>query len=268
MKHVQDGRRSRLGFTLVELLVVIGIIALLISILLPALNSARERANRVKCGNNLNQIYKAMQVYVTDNQGKLYPRIRYNPAGTGGAMGYGTSQSSADIFKDNVENLIMPAMYLLVRYGDLPLDIFVCPSADQAKPDLNASPKTFWNLPSGGKDNNSYNYMDMYPNAAGQTAGVRWGPSMSPAVAIAADKNTTSASPEASGGVSAPASEQKKVNSQNHGGEGQEVLYADGHVDWQTVIYCGANKDNIYTGQTGNTAAGSRTEDSVIKASE
>lgn len=58
---------NRKGFTLIELLVVISIVAILISILLPALSKARQSAQTIQCGNNLHQISIMVAMYTNDN---------------------------------------------------------------------------------------------------------------------------------------------------------------------------------------------------------
>ena len=120
---------KRLGFTLAELLVVIGIIAVLVSILLPSLGRAREAARQTQCASNLHQLGMFMQMYVDDNQGWYPPKTSTNgentvfawvgKAGTG--VGYDTMGSDVRY----LDRYIDPS-YALNPASDVP--VAHCPS--------------------------------------------------------------------------------------------------------------------------------------------
>jgi len=257
------------GFTLVELLVVIGIIALLISILLPSLNKARETANRVKCASNLRQIGQAILLYANDNHG-IYPRTYYSasnpplvpnvmgwqseltdPAWNGYApppswcSGYGTAGSGI--------NNVPQCLYLLLNTTDITAAVFTCPSSGAAPDNYGGGSNTSASQSNFSviQTNLSYSYANPYPDLTASGSGFRLTQGIDPTFAVAADIN-----PGTMGGVNdnvlavtttSAASGVQQGNSDNHSKVGQNVLFADGHVEFDNTCLCGENGDNIYT---------------------
>jgi prepilin-type N-terminal cleavage/methylation domain-containing protein/prepilin-type processing-associated H-X9-DG protein len=139
----------RKGFTLVELLVVIGIIAILISLLMPALSKVRNQALAISCANNMRQLYQTALMFSTDNKGNLPSPGVPAEANTDPAVQKYRWWASPDWGKADVT---VGVLHNYINGQQAALDLIVCPG-DNGESTQGGGPKVM-----GENRNMSYSF--------------------------------------------------------------------------------------------------------------
>lgn len=238
---------KRRGFTLVELIVVIFAMLMVVTFALAVAGKADDSRSRLRCASNLRQIGQAILLYSNDNRGP-YPRTIYDPAQADYPRAY-TGVDGGDPFAAGgpEANDVSAAIFLMLRTEDITSAAFICPASAATPDNFGGRPHTVIeksNFPSA--DFLSYSYANPYPSAAAARLGYKLKQGISPDFAVAADMNPGSDALTTLT-LGSPISELRKGNSLNHNGDGQNVLYGDGHVEFQNNPLCGSHRDNIYT---------------------
>lgn len=250
--------RWRAGFSLVELMVVIAVIALLMAILIPTLTSIRRSARVVTCANNLREITRSMIAYAS--AGNLH---RGTVANALPSVGPGTG-NWGDLQDGNAG-----AFWLMitgrgpsdepmsnVRNNWLQPNLLLCPSA--ARTGMRA-PRS----DDGGMlaETYSYSYLSQVPFTDSNDGRTYSATSITEApgsLVILADRN-----PACEPDQTRHDSDKANQNSPNHGGRGQNVALIDQSVRWEETPTVpgatpGADEDNIYAPATGSGTKGER----------
>lgn len=239
----------------VEILAVAFICLFILAIVTGGSSKSRHDARRTECARNLSMIGNAMRIYANDYDG-AFPRSggrnsQWMPIipNWQAASKFGAHCVAAT--GDGGVGTISSCFYLLVKYTNLPLESFVCPSdtgvtvfipADEGSGDRELF--DLWDFGALPSSHCSYSYQMPFGLYNLTT-------SSEPTMAVAADRNPWCGSsrreeirmlaPE--GGREAA----KIGNSITHENEGQNVLFLDGHVAFEKDAFCGVNDDNIYT---------------------
>lgn len=277
---------KRKGFTLVELMIVIAIIALLMGILMPALAKVRQMAQRLVCGTNLRAISTAMITYAADNDDKFpragganstwgsNPLISWSTKFEEDAFGFTLDQWDMIIVAG--EATVSASLYLLIRYADIMPKLFICQADDETIPfklsdygitDPNFEFSDGWDFGFMPVEHCSYSYNMPYsfldpsiPNNDTVYTDYAAGEFSPPGAAVVADRSPYIAFGGENGvlientatgfqylGTVDLEDQQRNGNARAHQKLGQNVLFIDGHVTFEKLSYVAIDQDNIYT---------------------
>jgi hypothetical protein len=252
------GRLTGKGFAITGIVTpIFSFVFLIFVILFPALSRTRQIAFRMVCGTNLSGLGKAMLLYANDYDDELPmsggrnrtwgPKIHNWSAQTRNeAYGLDSDGSGGN-------GSISSSLYLLVKYCEVTPKSFICKGdfgATEFKPYAydagNIDINQLWDFGPNPREHCSYSYQQPFTPLALTT-------SSEPGMAVAADPNPW-LDKKAAGirdfsrfDVTGGRQITKLGNTITHQYEGQNVLYLDSHVEFESVPFCGVNEDNIYT---------------------
>ena len=245
------GARCGRGSTLLDLVAVVGIIAVLVAISVPMVLMARDRSMRSHCQDNLRAIGVAMAHYAQSYGSLPCTRPSIGPGMTPDVSNSGFAAVDPFSAIGPGHNNVPSVLFLLLRTELLQPASLICPSTD-------GQPDTFAGLPvrlrsnfTDLKRNLSYSVQNPYATAEAVRRGFRWSMQhLPPSFVLAADKSPGG---EALAKVrpDSPQDLLREANSLNHDRLGQNVLYADGRVEFTTSPFAGVNGDHIYVSRAG-----------------
>lgn len=273
---------DRRGFTVWELLCVIGVIAMLFALLMPSLSRVKQISTRVVCGTNLKGLGTAMVVYGNDYEDR-YPVLPGEGAWSR-ELGFDYSMEKPDFKEGGAEHgvgrTITASLYLLVREADVSPKSFVCSeSAEEAFGGRysyiseSSDITEMWDFGDDPYKHVSYsmhNPYGEYPADGTRSAAFAVAGDMSPwfedgnilgpgkdgeSPQLLSFKKYMRSSFSSGGGGNYTS------NSRNHSGVGQNVLFGDGHSSYEKGSDVGVKYDGIYTFWPG---AGASDEDKRI----
>ena len=161
-------------------------------------------------------------------------------------------------------NNVPEALFLLLRTEDITAAVFTCPSSNATADVFGGGTNTALNQISftNIQNNLSYSYANPYPDTYSLGSGYKMVQGLEPTFAVAADINPGTTGNGGNDNVMSPNTSSSGqamtvANSNNHGKQGQNILFGDGHVEFDNNCFSGTDRDNIYTrgGPTWGTAA-------------